>query len=59
MQFDKKILEFDRIIGPICFTEKLWLEVLFADLVWEKNIVSAKKISWKIRIIRQANKVVF
>jgi hypothetical protein len=34
---------------------KQWLKVLFADLLREKNIVTAEKISWKIRIIKQAN----
>jgi hypothetical protein len=35
---------------PVC------LKVLFADLLWEKNTVSAGKTSWKVWIIRQANK---
>jgi hypothetical protein len=38
------------------FAEKLWLKVFFAALLWEKNIVPAKKTSWKIWIIRQANR---
>jgi hypothetical protein len=28
---------------PVRFAEKPWLKVLFADLLWEKNTVSAEK----------------
>jgi hypothetical protein len=40
----------------IRFAEKPWMKVLFADLLWEKNIVPLEKTCWKVRIIRQANK---
>jgi hypothetical protein len=41
---------------PVGFTEKSWLKVLFADLLWEKNTVPTEKTRWKVRIIRQANR---
>jgi hypothetical protein len=41
---------------PVHFAEKSWLKVLFADLLWEKNTVQAKKTSWKVQIIRQTNR---
>jgi hypothetical protein len=30
-------------LESVRFAEKLWLKILFVDLLWEKNIVSAKK----------------
>jgi hypothetical protein len=45
----------DDTLEHVRFTEKPWLKVLFADWLWEKNTVSAKKTSWKLQIIRQAN----
>jgi hypothetical protein len=43
-------------ILSVRFAEKLWLKILFVDLLWEKNTVPPKKTSWKIRIIRQTNR---
>ena len=43
-------------IGPVRFAGKTSRNTVLADLSWEKNIVPVKKISWKVRIIRQTNK---
>jgi len=32
-----------RMFGPVRFAEKLWLKVLFADLLGEKNTVRSLK----------------
>jgi hypothetical protein len=42
---------------PVHFAEKTWLKILFVDLLWEKNSVSIKKISWKVWIRRQTNMI--
>ena len=33
----------DKKIGYVRFAKKPWLKVLFADLLWEKNIVRSLK----------------
>ena len=38
--------------GPICFAEKPWLRVLFANLLWEKKHYSFVEI---VRLIIEAN----
>jgi hypothetical protein len=35
---------------PVRFAEKLWLKVLFTDLLWEKNIISTKKQTEKYEL---------
>ena len=42
-----------QVYGPIRFAEKPWLKVLFADLLWEKNIICSLKI---VRLIIPANR---
>ena len=44
------------LLGPVCFAEKTSRNTVPADLLWEKNIISVKKTSWKVHIIREANK---
>ena len=43
------------MLGPVRFAEKISRNIVLADLLWEKNTVSAEKISWKRQIIREAN----
>ena len=42
--------------GSVRFAEKTSQNIVLADLLWEKNTVPAEKISWKRRIIREANR---
>jgi hypothetical protein len=37
--------------GAVCWSEKSWVKVVFADLLWEKNIVDWQKK----RLMTQAN----
>ena len=46
------------VIGPVRFAEKISWNTIIADLLWEKNTILAKKTSWKVQIIRQANKTI-
>jgi len=41
--------------GSVRFAEKTSWNSVPADLLWEKNTVLAEKITWKVRIIREAN----
>ena len=43
-------------IGPVRFVEKTSQNTVPVDLLWEKNTVSAEKISWKVRITTEANR---
>ena len=43
-------------LGHVRFAEKTSWNTVPTDLLWGKNIVPAKKISWKIWIIREANR---
>jgi hypothetical protein len=43
-------------IEPVRFAEKSRLKVLCTNLLEKKNTVLTKKTSWKIRIIKQANR---
>ena len=42
--------------GPVRFAEKTSRNTVPVDLLWEKNTVPAEKTSWKVRIIREANR---
>jgi len=43
-------------IGPVRFAESR--NTIPTDLLWEKNTDPAKKTSWKVLIIREANKAI-
>ena len=45
-------------IGLVCFAEKTSRNTVPADLLREKNTVSSKKTSSKVRIIREANSAI-
>ena len=42
--------------GPVRFAEQTSRNTVQPDLSWEKNTAPAEKTSWKVRIIRQANR---
>ena len=44
--------------GSVRFAEKISRNIVPANLLWEKNIVPGEKISWKRRIIREANRAI-
>ena len=46
----------ERNYDSIRFAEKRSRNIIPIDLLWEKNIIPTKKISWKVRIIREANR---
>jgi len=54
--FGVQINHNNKTVGPVRFAEKTSRNTVSDDLLWEKKTIPAKKTSWKIRIIRQANR---
>ena len=46
----------NKYMAPFASLKKQAETLFSADLLWEKNTFSAEKTSWKVRIIKQANR---
>ena len=52
----RSTMEWEKIKAPFASLKKTSENTVPADLLWKKNTVSAEKTSWKVQIIREANK---
>jgi hypothetical protein len=58
MDLVKEVGHLKVCIGPVRLCWKTSWNTVSVNFLWEKNIVSAEKTSWKVRIISRVNRAI-